>query len=258
MFAKAGIKKSPDLGRAHAAAQKLASSNAVPGGKPICLNPDWARMLAFVYQNRGSLANVQSPAAAAVNFYVGLIKKRPRCHPHPARVGWPGEALGKEKAAIIFEGNWVLPYMPANFPQVKFGVAPMVKARSTPTSGSRSRTRWRRLEEQGGCLDGAAAGSPASRACDLDVEGVCSAFALGRQGERRPQAFLSQGPFSRGWAFPNFDATYTIMNNDLQAVINGSMSTQQMLADVAARSRVEPPPLDPPACSRSRGGILRL
>ena len=25
--------------------------------------------------------------------------------------GWCGEALGKQKAAIIFEGNWVLPYM---------------------------------------------------------------------------------------------------------------------------------------------------
>ena len=48
------------------------------------------------------------------------------------------------------------------------------------------------------------------------------------------QAFLASGPFSRGWAFPNFDATYTIMNNDLQAVINGSMTTSQMLADVAS------------------------
>ena len=48
------------------------------------------------------------------------------------------------------------------------------------------------------------------------------------------QAFLAAGPFARGWAFPNFDATYTIMNNDLQAVINGSMTTSQMLAHVAS------------------------
>ena len=38
-------------------------------------------------------------------------------------------------------------------------------------------------------------------------------------------AFLAAGPFSHGWGFPNFSATYTIMNNDLQAVINGSMTT---------------------------------
>ena len=48
------------------------------------------------------------------------------------------------------------------------------------------------------------------------------------------QAFLASGPFSRGWRFPNFTATYTIMNNDLQAVINGSMTTSEMLAHVAA------------------------
>jgi multiple sugar transport system substrate-binding protein len=47
------------------------------------------------------------------------------------------------------------------------------------------------------------------------------------------QAFLVSGPVSRGWGFPNFSATYTIMNNDLQAVINGSMTVSQMLSQVA-------------------------
>ncbi len=54
------------------------------------------------------------------------------------------------------------------------------------------------------------------------------------EGGRGRQAFLAAGPVSRGWAFPNFDATYTIMNNDLLAVINGTMTTSQMLADVAS------------------------
>ena len=35
-------------------------------------------------------------------------------------VGWCGEALGKEKAAIIFEGNWLLPYMADDFPTVGY------------------------------------------------------------------------------------------------------------------------------------------
>ena len=121
MFRAAGIKRAPRTwAELTADAQKLASSNAVPGGKPICLNPDWARMLAFIYQNKGSLANVQSPAvAAAVNYYAGLVKKGLAATPTQLGVGWPGEALGKEKAAIIFEGNWLLPYMPMNFPQMQ-------------------------------------------------------------------------------------------------------------------------------------------
>ena len=57
-----------------AAAQKIKSAGG-PGGAPICLSPDWARMLPFIFQNNGSLANVQSPAVvAAVNYYVGLLK----------------------------------------------------------------------------------------------------------------------------------------------------------------------------------------
>ena len=237
MFAKAGIKKAPRTwAELTAAAQKLASSNAVPGGKPICLPADWARVLAFVYQNKGSLANVQSPAVAqAVNFYVGLIKKGLAATPTQLGVGWPGEALGKEKAAIIFEGNWVMPYMPANFPQVKFGVGPMVKGKvngnlgftvsySMAKASKNKPAAWKLLSwltSRVGMQTWMSYGLALPSRSDVKAK-------AGRQ------AFLAAGPFSRGWGFPNFDATYTIMNNDLQAVINGSMTTSQMLADVAS------------------------
>jgi multiple sugar transport system substrate-binding protein len=51
-------------------------------------------------------------------------------------------------------------------------------------------------------------------------------------GGRAP--FLAAGPSSKGWGFPNFSATLTIMNNDLQSVIDGNKTTAQMLADVNA------------------------
>ena len=236
MFAKAGIRKAPRTwAELTADAQKLASSNAVPGGKPICLNPDWARMLAFIYQNKGSLANVQSPAVtAAVNYYVGLIKRGLAATPTQLGVGWPGEALGKEKAAIIFEGNWLLPYMPANFPQVKFAVGPMVKGKVNANLGftvsysmakdsKNKAAAWTLLSWLTGKV-----GMTKWMSLGLALPSRSDVSAV---GGRKP--FLAAGPFARGWAFPNFDATYTIMNNDLQAVINGSMTTQQMLSDVA-------------------------
>ena len=34
--------------------QRLRSTGAVPGGRPICLSPGWDRLLAFVYQNNGA------------------------------------------------------------------------------------------------------------------------------------------------------------------------------------------------------------
>ncbi len=237
MFAKAGIKKSPRTwAELTAAAQKLASSNAVPGGKPICLNPDWARMLAFIYQNKGSLANVQSPAvAAAVNFYVGLIKKGLAATPTQLGVGWPGEALGKEKAAIIFEGNWVMPYMPANFPQVKFAVGPMVKGKVNANLGftvSYSLAKASKNKQAAWTVLSWLTGKVGMQTWMNYGFSLPSRSDVKAKGGR--QAFLASGPFSRGWQFPNFDATYTIMNNDLQAVINGSMTTSQMLAHVAS------------------------
>src|SRR5262245_44017959 len=109
-------------------AVKLATSNAVPGGKPICLSPDWARLLAFVYQSGGSLSNVQSAAVKqAVNFYVGLLKSGLASTPDKLGSGWCGEALGKGNAAIIFEGNWMIPFMKQTYPKTRYGVFPMVK-----------------------------------------------------------------------------------------------------------------------------------
>ena len=94
-------------------------------------------MLAFVYQNGGSFLNpaktkstVNTPAVAqAANFYVGLIKQGLAGTPAQLGVGWCGEALGKEKAAIAFEGNWVVPFMAETFPNVAFKINKMVRGK---------------------------------------------------------------------------------------------------------------------------------
>jgi multiple sugar transport system substrate-binding protein len=237
MFAKAGIKRAPTTwAELTADAQKLASSNAVPGGKPLCLPADWARMLAFVFQNKGSLASVQSPAvAAAVNYYTSFFKKGLAATPTELGVGWPGEALGKEKAAIIFEGNWLLPYMKSTFPQVGFGVGPMVKGKvngnlgftvsySMAKDADNKQAAWTLLSWLTGKV-----GMSKWMSLGLALPSRSDVKAV---GGRKP--FLAAGPFSRGWGFPNFSATLTIMNNDLQGVISGNKTTAQMLADVSA------------------------
>ena len=237
MFAKAGIKKAPRTwGELLVDAQKLASSGAVPGGKPLCLPADWARMLAFVFQNKGSLANVQSPAVAgAVNYYTSFFKKGLAATPTELGVGWPGEALGKEKAAIIFEGNWLLPYMKSTFPNVPFGVGPMVKGKvngnlgftvsySMAKDSKNKQAAWTLLSWLTGKV-----GMSKWMSLGLALPSRSDVKAV---GGRAP--FLAAGPSSRGWGFPNFSATLTIMNNDLQGVIDGNKTTAQMLADVNA------------------------
>src|SRR5689334_12869241 len=111
-----------------AIAQAMAKQNAVPGGKPICLSTDWARLLPFIFQNKGSLSSVTSPAATeAVNFYVGLVKKGLATTPDKLGSDWCGAALGKGKAGIIFEGNWLLPYMKSTYPSLQYRIFPMIK-----------------------------------------------------------------------------------------------------------------------------------
>jgi multiple sugar transport system substrate-binding protein len=48
------------------------------------------------------------------------------------------------------------------------------------------------------------------------------------------QNFLAAAKYAHGWGFPHFSTAYTVMNNDLTAVISGSKSIDDMLADIAS------------------------
>jgi len=237
MLSQAGIKRAPTTwAQLQADAQTMATKGVVSGGKPICLGADWARMLPFIFQNKGSLANIQSPAAAAaVNFYVGLISKGLAQTPDKLASGWCGEALGKGTAAFAFEGNWLLPYMKSTYPSVHYGVFPMIKQKtggnlaftvsySLAKDSKNKPAAWALLSWLTGPV-----GQKLWVSKGLALPSRSDVKAIGGRG-----AFLGQAPYAHGWGFNNFSNTYTIMNNDLTAVITGSKTVAQMLADVAA------------------------
>jgi multiple sugar transport system substrate-binding protein len=219
-----------------ATAQKIKAAGVISGGAPICLSPDWARLLPFVYQNKGSLANIQSPAAeAAVNYYVGLLKSGLAQTPTQLGVGWCGEALGKQKAAIAFEGNWVLPYMKTTFPNTRYGVFPMIKNKAGGNLGftvsysmakdsQHKQAAWTLLSWLTGKQ-----GMTQWTSLGLALPSRSDVKAIGGR-----KAFLNAAPDSRGWGFKNFSNVYTIMNNDLTAVIGGQKTVPQMLSDIAS------------------------
>jgi multiple sugar transport system substrate-binding protein len=219
-----------------AAAQKIKAAGVVSGGAPVCLAADWARMLPFIFQNKGSLSNVQSAAVeAAVNYYVGLLKSGLAQTPTQLGVGWCGEALGKQKAAIIFEGNWLLPYMKTTFPNTRYGVFPMVKNKTGGNLGftvSYSLAKDSKNKQAAWTLLSwltSKQGMKQWTSLGLALPSRSDVKAIGGR-----TAFLSAAPYSHGWGFNNFSNTITIMNNDLTAVIGGSKTVQQMLADVAS------------------------
>ena len=238
LFASAGVKVPKTWAQLKSVAKTMNQKNTLHGGKPICLSPDWARMGAFMYQNGGSLTkNVTSAAnAAAVNFYVGLLKSGLAATPSQLGVGWCGEALGKGKSAIIFEGNWVLPYMKSTFPNVHYGVRPMIKGKTNGNLAftvSYSMAKDSKNKQAAWTLLSWLTGKKGQKIWMSKGLSLPSRSDVKAIGGRAP--FLAAAPYAHGWGFgnPNFNNAYTVMGNDLTAVISGSKTTQQMLSDVA-------------------------
>ena len=96
----------------------------------LCMAPDVARWLPFVFQNGGSFFNadrtavvINSPEAVeALEFYTGFeLEHGVAVRPSEIGAGWQGEAFGKENAAMVMEGGWMVPFLTSNFPDVEFG-----------------------------------------------------------------------------------------------------------------------------------------
>jgi multiple sugar transport system substrate-binding protein len=238
MLAAAGVKPPQTWAELAAAAKKI----KVDGGKAVCLSPSWDRLLAFVYQNNGSFLNprktratINSPAAKqAVNYYVGLIKSGVAATPSQLGVDWCGEALGKGKAAIIFEGNWVVPYMSDTFPNVKYTISKMVKGKVDGNLGftvSYSMAKDSKNKEAAWLLLRYLVSRPGMKTW------TSKGLALPSRTDVKPvtgrAAFLAAAPSSHPWQFaPTFSKVIDTANNELTSVIEGKESVDDMLSKV--------------------------
>ena len=222
-------------------------ATAIPGGKPICIAPDWARALAFVYQNQGAFLNPSKTQAtvtsnavrSAVDFYVSLFRDGLAGTPASLGVGWCGEALGKEKAAIAFEGNWLIPYMRDTFPNVKYATYPMLRNKqqgnlaftvsySMARDSKKKALAWTLLVyltgKQGmGVWTSKGLALPSRK----DVKPVAGRAAL-----------LAAAPYARPWQFaPGFAKVMTVAGNEFTAVFEGKQDINTMLAKIQAEAQ---------------------
>ena len=243
MLQRAGVATPPSTWRQFTQAlQRLRSTNAVPGGAPACLSNDWARILAFVYQNNGAWLNPTNTRAvmnssrnqATLNTYLGWMRSGLAQTPAQLGVGWCGEAIGKEKAAIVFEGNWIYSYLRKDFPGVRFAVYPMVRNASrgnlsftvSYSIGKQSKNKkaaWRLLRflvgKQGQTTWTKNSGFLPSR---NDV-----AAPAGRKN------FVKEAPYARPWQFiKGFQRVLDFAGKELEATANGDQTVAQMLVDI--------------------------
>ena|SRR5829696_1904732 len=240
MLKQAGVTTPPATWEElRAAAQKI----KVPGGSAICLSPDWARALAFVYQNGGELfsadlksVNVDTPETKeALDYYVGLVHDGLAEMPTKLGVGWCGEALGKGKAAIVFEGNWLVPPMKSDFPKINYAIYPMVKGKqagniyftnaySMAADSKNKNAAWTLIQYLTG------------------PEGMktwtSGGLALPSRSDVQPapgmEVFIKEAEGARPWVFPpGFSNVRTVMGNELTSAMEGKTSVEDAVKKVS-------------------------
>jgi multiple sugar transport system substrate-binding protein len=245
MLSQAGVSAPTNWATLQSAAQRLRTTVGA-GGKPICLGASWDRLLAFVHQNGGSFLNAGKTKATvdttavrqATQFYVGLKTSGLAGSPAELGVGWCGEALGKEKAAIVFEGNWVVPYMAESFPTVQYRNNPMIRNKQPGNLAftvSYSIAKDSKQKAAAWTLLTYLAGREGMRTW------TSRGLALPSRSDVRPvagrQAFLAAASSARPWQFaPGFAKVITVAGNELTAVFEGKQSIPSMLSKIQSEA----------------------
>ncbi|MDQ3893159.1 MAG: extracellular solute-binding protein [Actinomycetota bacterium] len=247
MLARANVKAPKTWPQLTRALQRLRSRNAVPGGAPACLSLDWARLLAFIYENRGAWFNPAKTRSVinsrqnrqTLTTYLGWLRSGLARTPAQLGVSWCGEALGKEKAAIIFEGNWVVSFMQTTYPNVRFRVFPMVrnKARGnlaftvSYSIGRNSRNKaaaWTLLSYLVGRQG-------------MTVWTRNSGFLPSRRDVKPPAGranFLREAAVARPWSFVRgFDRLYDYAGKELEKAAEGDQTVAETLRNIDRQTK---------------------
>jgi multiple sugar transport system substrate-binding protein len=107
----------------------------------IAAEPDLARVLPFVYQAGGAMVSEDRKSSKVteagfkrgLEFYYNLRKDGLSKKASELGAEWPGDALIKGKAAIVFEGGWLIPPATKAGIMSKVGIAELPKGETQAT-----------------------------------------------------------------------------------------------------------------------------
>jgi len=237
-LAKAKVKVPKTWAQLTAAGKALKAA----GQPPMCLGVDLARILAFMYENKGAFLNSSKTKAVvnskanlgAVSTYLGWLKSGIAQTPAQLGVSWCGEGLGKEKASIIFEGNWITDYMNTTYPTVHWKTYPMVRNKARGNLGftvSYSIAKDSKHKAEAVKMLKYLTG-PAG----MKIWVKTSGFLPSRSDVKPPSGraiFLKEAPVTHPWQFaPGFSKVYDTANNELQAAFEGKESVSAALKNI--------------------------
>ncbi|TMF93736.1 MAG: ABC transporter substrate-binding protein [Chloroflexi bacterium] len=126
MFTAAGLQAPTSWDDIRSAAKTLTKGSV----KGLSLPADAARFDAFLFGYGGQVLSSDktkavfndSKAQDALTFY-SSFQLQDKSSDLPDKLGatWPGDAFGKQKAAMVIEGGWLIPYMHDTYPSVSYG-----------------------------------------------------------------------------------------------------------------------------------------
>src|ERR1700731_336713 len=126
MFSAAGLSTPTSWDDIKADAKKLTTGTV----KGLSLPADAARFDAFLFGFGGQVlssdktkAVLNSQQAQDALTYYSSFQLQDKSSALPDKLGatWPGDAFGKQKAAMVIEGGWLIPYMHDTYPAVSYG-----------------------------------------------------------------------------------------------------------------------------------------
>lgn len=108
--------------------QAMLDANGTPG---IVLDANFDRFVMFLYQAGGSVTNEEVTEVTldepetkeALDFFYGLYQDGLTASSADVGAQWPGDAFAQGLASIVFEGNWMFPFLNTNAPDKEYGVA---------------------------------------------------------------------------------------------------------------------------------------
>jgi multiple sugar transport system substrate-binding protein len=230
------------------AAEQL-TENTGPDVYGLVLPPDFARFIAFLYQAGGEVADeeftemrINSPEAEeALNFYVDLVLDGYAAQAADLDSGWPGEAFGRGRAAMAIEGNWIVPFLADQFPDVNYGISELPAGPGGQATMAFTvcygvpATISAEQQEAAFELVNYLTGSAGMEAwTDLGLAMPTRASLADQWLEQFPDLapFLAGAEYARPWQFvPGFQDVLDTINAGLQQAMAGSVLPEDVLME---------------------------
>jgi multiple sugar transport system substrate-binding protein len=247
MFQKAGITAVPKTWEEFRAAAEKLKAVAPADGAAIVAEPAIERILPWIYQAGGTLLTddlktskvTDAAFKKGMEFYYNLRKDGFSKKSSEVGADWPGDALIKGKAGVVFEGGWLIPAADKAGVKDKIGIAEMPKGETQGTldftvayvMAAKSQNKdaafallsFMTSESQQRLLSDAGLALPSRKAL---TEPFVAKFP-----ERKP--LVDATNYARAWQFGvGFGAFADKANPSIQGLFSGSKNIDQVVSDI--------------------------